>query len=91
MVTTPVATMLDTTTPEIVPKSVEARIEILAAPPRRRPSAASAMSLKNSPPPRPHEDLPEQHERGDDRYRHVHGKAEHAIGIEPDIGKQTIR
>ncbi|GIX14585.1 MAG: hypothetical protein KatS3mg118_2544 [Paracoccaceae bacterium] len=51
MVITPVVTTFDTTLPEIEPNSDEARIAILAAPPRKRPIRLSAMSVKKAPPP----------------------------------------
>ena len=51
MVTTPVVTTLATTLPDIVPKSEEPRIAILAGPPRYRPISAMEMSVKNAEPP----------------------------------------
>ena len=48
---TPVVATLDTALPEIEPNSAEATTEIFAAPPRWRPMAAIARSVKNSPPP----------------------------------------
>ena len=51
MVTTPVVTTFDTALPEIVPNSAEPTTEILALPPRDRPVAAIARSVKKAPPP----------------------------------------
>ena len=51
IVTTPVAKMLDTTMPLMEPKSEEAKMEILAAPPRKRPIRPIEISLKKLAPP----------------------------------------
>ena len=51
MVTTPTVVALEMALPEMVPNRPEASTEILAAPPRRWPMVAMAMSVTNSPPP----------------------------------------
>ena len=51
MVNTPTEATLLTALPEMVPNSAEPTTQILAGPARFRPIIATAMSLKNSPPP----------------------------------------
>src|SRR5690606_11956120 len=51
MVITPVDRTLETALPEIVPKRLEAMIEIFAEPPRDWPMAAEDNSVKNVEPP----------------------------------------
>jgi len=51
MVITPVVTTLDTALPEMEPNSAEPTTAIFALPPRDRPVAANAKSVKKAPPP----------------------------------------
>jgi len=51
MVITPVVTTFDTALPEIEPNRPEATTAILACPPRKRPTIAMAICVKNSEPP----------------------------------------
>jgi hypothetical protein len=51
MVITPVDRTFDTALPEIVPKRLDAMIDIFAEPPRERPMAAEDSSVKNVDPP----------------------------------------
>ena len=51
MVKTPTDATLLTALPETMPNSAEPTTQILAGPARLRPISATAMSLKNSPPP----------------------------------------
>ncbi len=48
---TPVVATFDTAEPEMDPKSAEPTMAILALPPRVRPVAAMARSVKKAPPP----------------------------------------
>ena len=55
---TPVVTTLETALPEIEPNRADPTIAIFALPPRARPVAAMARSVKNSPPPAANSKLP---------------------------------
>ena len=86
----PVATTLATALPEMVPNSDEAMIAILAAPPRYRPKAAIARSVKKLAPPERPSSEPKNRNETTTVDGHAEHRAEHAVDVEREIDQQTV-
>ncbi len=63
MVITPVVATLDTAEPDIEPNKAEPTTAIFAEPPRERPVAAIAKSVKKAPPPAANKRRPKKYKQ----------------------------